>query len=87
VGKSVPMDWRPESSDYGFIAAVVFVTVLCVGVYLAPTEVQDLLKVRHGVFNPFAYLTASFVHGDVVHLTVNLVFSGFLDFCSILLIA
>jgi len=65
---------RPRTSDYRFVAAVVIVTVLCAGVYLAPVEAQDLLKVRHGVFNPLAYLTASFVHGDVMHLTINLVF-------------
>lgn len=78
--KPVPRDWRPRTSDYGFVVAVVMVTVLCVGVYLAPAEAQDLLKVRHGTFNPLAYLTASFVHGDVMHLANNLVFFWLFDF-------
>ena len=74
VGSTVPRDWRLGLSDYEFMGAVVIVTVFCVGVYLLPAEIQDLLKVRHAVFNPFAYLTASFVHGDAMHLAFNLAF-------------
>jgi hypothetical protein len=79
----MPREWRLGPSDSRFIAAVVIVTTLCVGVYLLPAETQDLLKVRHSVFNPFAYLTASFVHGNIMHLTFNLAFFwlfGFLLF-------
>lgn len=70
----MPRGWRLKTSDYTFIASVVIVTILCVGVYLLPTEAQDLLKVSHAVFNPLVYLTASFVHGDIMHLTFNLAF-------------
>ena len=74
VSKLLPISWRLGASDYGFVAAVVIVTALCVGVYLAPAEAQALLRVRHGVFDPLAYLTASFVHVDAMHLMFNLVF-------------
>ena len=61
-----------EAGDFKFIAIVSIVLVFCVGVFLLPIKIQDLLKVRHRTFNPLTYITASFVHDDLLHLGPNL---------------
>jgi hypothetical protein len=63
---------KAELSDLVFIAFLVFVSALCVGVFLLPASSQNALKADRSVFNPITYVTASFVHGNVVHLGSDL---------------
>lgn len=63
---------RLRKDDIGFILIVSLVSIACIGVFLLPLEIQNTLKARHAVFDPIAYITASFVHGDLQHLTLNL---------------
>lgn len=60
------------SDDLKLIAIVSGVLIVCVGVFFLSSEIQDMLKASHSIFNPIAYITASFVHGDVLHLGSNL---------------
>lgn len=71
-----------EGGDIKLVAFVSIVSLVCVAVFLLPLEVQDLLKVRHRVFNPVTFITASFVHDDMQHLGLNL--SGFILFAFLL---
>ncbi len=48
------------------------ISTVCIVGFILPTEIQNLLKARHSVFNPLTYITASFIHGDVEHLISNL---------------
>lgn len=61
------------ADDFILIAVVIIVVMSCIIVFFLPLEIQDLLKVRHKIFNPVTYLTASFVHGNLEHLGLNLI--------------
>ena len=71
-----------DAEDSTLIAIVSTVSIVCVGVFLLPPEIQNMLKVRHAIFNPLTYLTASFVHDDLQHLGFNLF--GFILFAFLL---
>ena len=71
-----------DASDFKLIAIVSIVSIFCVGVFVLPSETQDLLKVKHRIFNPLTYITASFVHDNLQHLGLNL--SGFILFAFLL---
>lgn len=70
------------AEDFKFIAIVSTVSIVCIGVFLLPLEIQNMLKVRHAIFNPLTYITASFVHDDLQHLGFNLF--GFILFTFLL---
>ena len=61
-----------KKDNLQFVLIVGLVSIACIGVFLLPPEIRDMLKVRHAVFNPIAYITASFVHDDPMHLVPNL---------------
>jgi hypothetical protein len=63
---------RLQKDDFQLMLIVGLVSIACVGVFLLPSEIRNMLKVRHAVFNPIAYITASFVHDDSLHLGLNL---------------
>jgi len=69
-----------KTIDYIPISVVVFVSMTCVVVFLIPPELQNALKAKHSVFNPIAYITASFVHTDLQHLGFNLAFFALFTF-------
>jgi membrane associated rhomboid family serine protease len=79
--ETIPLQ-RLQRDDIVFILIVGLVSLVCIIVFLVPSEIQNMLKVRHAVFNPIAYITASFVHGDLQHLGLNL--SAFLIFSFLL---
>ncbi len=58
--------------DFRLVAVLSSVTVICLVTFLLPIDVQNILMVRHAIFNPLTYITASFVHGDLLHLISNL---------------
>ena len=74
-----------EAEDFKLMTIISIVSILCVGAFLLPLEIQDLLKVRHRIFNPLTYMTASFVHDDLLHLGLNL--SVFILFAFLLYFA
>ena len=51
---------------------VACIVIVCLIVFVLPPSVQNILKTRNAVFNPLAYVTASFVHGSDLHLAGNL---------------
>jgi len=63
---------RLDKDDFKFLLIVGLVSIACISVFLLPPDIQNVLKARHAVFNPVAYATASFVHGDLQHLGLNL---------------
>ncbi len=71
-------------ADFALAAFVSLVLIACVGVFLLPLKIQDKLKVYHPEFNPIVSITASFVHFDLQHLTVNLL--SFVVFAPLLYI-
>jgi membrane associated rhomboid family serine protease len=68
---------RLECKDFVMLMIVTVVSLICVLVFILPLVLQNALKVRHSIFDPVRYITASFVHGDVQHLAFNLVFFAF----------
>lgn len=74
MAKEVSAILRLETRDLVPIAVVAIVSLVCIVIFLLPLEVQNSLKVRHSVFDPITYMTASFVHGDLQHLGFNLAF-------------
>ena len=71
-----------EAEDFKLIAIVSTISIVCIGVFLLPLEIQNMLKVRHTIFNPLTYITASFVHDYLQHLGSNLF--GFILFAFLL---
>jgi hypothetical protein len=61
-----------QKDDLQLTLIVGLVSITCIGVFLLPSEIRNILKVRHGVFNPIACITASFVHDNSLHLGTNL---------------
>lgn len=76
------MNVRLDKTDLTLIALVSAISIACTGVFLLPSEIQDTLKVRHAVFEPFTYVTASFVHDNLAHLFFNLL--AFISFAFLL---
>jgi hypothetical protein len=70
-----------KAEDFKLMAIIIFVSIACIGVFLLPLEIRNMLKVRHAIFNPITYITASFVHdyfqGLVFNLLVFIIFSVF----------
>ena len=71
-----------EAEDFKLVAIVILVLIACIGVFLLPLEIRNTLKVRHAIFNPITYITASFVHDDLQGLGFNLL--GFMLFAFFL---
>lgn len=65
---------RLKTEDSVLTSIVALVSTACIVIFLLPLEVQNSLKVRHSIFNPITYITASFVHGNLQHLGFNLAF-------------
>lgn len=73
-GKKTEMNHvrRLQKDDFQLILIVGFVSIACISVFPLPSEMKNMLKVGHSVFNPIAYVTASFVHDDPLPLGLNL---------------
>jgi hypothetical protein len=50
----------------------VVVSAACVSIFLLPTEIGNMLRVKTQVFNPITFISASFVHLGLAHLSNNL---------------
>lgn len=66
------MQLKPKVEDFAVVAMIIFVSLLVFCVFLLPSELRNILKVRRAVFSPFAYVAASFVHDDLQGLQSNL---------------
>jgi len=49
------------------------VSTICIIIFLLPAEIGSMLRARTQVFNPLTFISASFVHFDLIHLSNNLV--------------
>lgn len=57
---------------FNYVLIVVVVSAACVSIFLLPTEIGSMLRVKTQVFNPITFISASFVHLDLAHLSNNL---------------
>ena len=48
------------------------VSTTCIIIFLLPSEIGSMLRVKTQVFNPLTFISASFVHFDLTHLSNNL---------------
>ena len=51
----------------------VLVSIICITIFGLPSDMRNALKTKNAVFNPLTYVTASFVHDSLGHLTLNLI--------------
>ena len=61
-----------KSFDIKPLFISILITIICTIVFLLPSGARNLLKSKNAIFNPFAYVTASFVHDAFGHLVLNL---------------
>jgi len=63
------------------VGLFILIPVLCVVIFFLPREMQDLLVIKSDCWNPPTFITSSFVHTGLKHLSLNIfgfICSGFL---------
>lgn len=62
-----------KQQDLLIWSVFVSIAVLCLFVFLLPTNFQELLKFRFDIWNPITFITSTFVHADISHLVANII--------------
>lgn len=61
-----------QKLDIAILGLIAAIPVVCIIIFLLPRSLQDALWLNTRNLEPLTFITASFVHGDLGHLTGNL---------------
>lgn len=64
---------KEKQLDLLIWSVFVSIALLCLFVFLLPTNFQELLKFRFDIWNPITFITSTFVHADFSHLIGNII--------------